>query len=40
MYMHDMVTQFVYTLSRKLLFYSVICIFFIFSLYAAIPALY
>ena len=27
MYMHDMVTQFVYTVSRKLLFYSVICIF-------------
>ena len=24
--MHDMVTQFVYTVSRKLLFYSVICI--------------
>ena len=41
--MHDMVTQFVYTVSRKLLFYSVICIFFFFFfLYTCtpIPALY
>jgi hypothetical protein len=28
--MHDMVTQFVYTVSRKLLFYSVICINFVY----------